>query len=348
MGTTMSASRYGQRTDSLAPGWNLQVAVKEVVRLVNEPRTTVSRLAAAVARNGDLATSVLRKANSSAFGLSGRVKNLNSAVVVLGFDALRETLRNLLVSTAGRSVTQAVVQNQELWEHSTACAVAARLLAGQLDVCSPDDAYLAGMLHDVGVLFASDPAMQPRRSRNEDAVLAPRSRYPHAAIGADKAREWGVDEGIVEAIRFHHQPGLASRHVELTAVLHVAEHLCHNLNGASVSYEHVDRFEPAACVAIGLPRNISPDEVLSRVDGQSSGAEDVTNPFGVALHEAKQSVREVIDGLPEEQRIILALRYYEGLSLGEIAQLFGLPASSVEAQFSEAMATLKQVLRVHH
>ena len=344
----MRESGYGQRTDNLVAGWNLQCAVREVVKLVNEPRTTVARLAAAVARNGDLATSVLRKANSSAFGLTGRVKNLNSAVVVLGFDALRETLRSLLVSTAGRSVTQAVVQNQELWEHSTACAVAARLLAGHLGVCSPDDAYLAGMLHDVGVLFPSDPAMQPGRTRNEDTVIAPRSRHPHAAIGADKAREWGVDESIVEAIRFHHQPGLASRHVELTAVLHVAEHLCHQLDGVSVSHEHVDRFEPAACVAIGLPRNTSPDEVLSGVDGQSSGAEDGTSLFGIALNEAKQSVREVIDGLPEEQRIILALRYYEGLSLAEIAQLFGLPASSVEGRFSEAMATLKQVLRVHH
>ncbi|HCV43050.1 MAG TPA: hypothetical protein DGH68_06165 [Bacteroidetes bacterium] len=331
----------------------LPVAVREVVRLVNEPKTTVARLAAAVATHHALAESVLRKANVSTYGLPGRVKNLNSAVVVLGLDALKATSRSVLVSSTGRQMTYTAVRHQDMWEHSIGCAIAARILASQSGRCSPDDAYLAGLLHDVGVMFTSGPDQgKGAGSALSGAIVMPRPmlegahRFAHAHIGADKAEEWGLALDIVEAIRFHHLPRLATTNNSLTGIVHLAEFLCHHLRVGTATFERADFCDREAIATLGVHEITTTEQLIASFDGLINAEIRHAPRLDEEVKKSKDKLFATLDGLLEEQRIMIALHYYEGLSVEEIGQLLEVPASAAGTYISGALAQLQEALKI--
>jgi putative nucleotidyltransferase with HDIG domain len=337
-----------QRLDAKLP-----VAVQEVVRLINEPRTSVARLVAAVAKHQVLAESVLRKANVSTYGLPGRVKNLNSAVVVLGFDALKETSRSVLAATTGRKMTHSIIKLQGLWEHSIGCAIVARTLAKRSGKCNPDDAFVAGLLHDVGAFFSPNldrggvvASALPGALPFASPVLEGMTRFGHAHLGADKAEEWSLAEDIVEAIRFHHLPRLAATNVHLTAVVHTAEFLCHRLQVGRAEFEHADYFDNEMLIKLNVPMCSSMDALAAMFEGVNKDILPHAASLREAAMELKNAVIDTLDRMAEVQRLMVALHYYEGLSAEEIGQLMETPASTVNAYLSGSIAQLRSALQI--
>jgi putative nucleotidyltransferase with HDIG domain len=331
----------------------LPVAVQEVVRLVNEPKTSVARLAAAVAKHHALAESVLRKANVSTYGLPGRVKNLNSAVVVLGLDALKATSRSVLVSSTGRKMTHTVVHHQDMWEHSIGCAITARTLAMQSGKCNPNDAYLAGLLHDVGVMFtnAQDQGRGAASTLSSaftipKPVLEGAHRFAHAHVGADKAEEWGLGLDIVEAIRFHHLPRLATTNSLLTGIVHLAEFLCHHLRVGMAEFERADQCDTEVLAKLGMQGISTPEELMASFDRRIRNEIQQTRPLNDEVKRLKDKLFVTLDGLLEEQRIMIALHYYEGLTVEEIGQLLEVPVPAASAFISEALAQVQGALNI--
>jgi putative nucleotidyltransferase with HDIG domain len=331
----------------------LPVAVHEVVRLVNEPKTSVARLAAAVAQHHALAESVLRKANVSTSGLQGRVKNLNSAVVVLGLDALKATSRSVLVSSTGRKMTHTVVRHQDMWEHSIGCAITARMLASRSGKCNPDDAYVAGILHDVGAMFTNGQDQGRGTGFAPSGTLAiPKPvlegshRFVHAHIGADKAEQWGLALDIVEAIRFHHLPRLATTNSFLAGVVHLAEFLCHRLHIGTAEFEHADVCDNGMLARLGMPQISSAEELMDSFDGLIKHEIQQMPRLDDEVKRLKDSLFATLEGLLEEQRIMIALHYYEGLSVEEIGQLLEVPVPATRAYISEALAQLQEALNI--
>jgi hypothetical protein len=299
---------------------NAPPTVHEVVRLINEPRTSVARLAAAVAKHHALAESVLRKANSSGYGFRNRVTSLSSAVVVLGFDRLRETLRNMLMATTGRSVVRMVMRQQKLWEHSIGCAIAAQTLARASGTCPPDDAFTAGLLHEVGSLFA-----QP-----EDG-----ERLTDEQWSADRVMSWGMPEDIVEAIRCIHEPQQAKHNPSLAGIVHLADVLC-------------DQWGVGATHPVGEHQN--GDGAREHTDAPDAihlpGLENAQVYIDV-IKAVTAGLIEAIDGLREEERMVVALYYFEGLSLDVIGQLLEIPASRAAVDLKSALGQLHAALQAH-
>ena len=329
----------------------LPLTVHEVVRLVNDSRTSVARLAAAVAKHQALAESVLRKANMSIYGLPGRVRNLNSAVVVLGFDALKETSRGVLVAHAGRTITNMVVQNQEIWEHSMGCAIIARFLALRSGKCDSDEAFLAGLLHDIGALFSAGQNQSSGGSptgvlTTAQPVLEGMERFPHAHIGADMGRKWGLAEDVTEALRFHHFPRLATRNTSLTGVVHLAEFLCHQLHVGAAEYEEVNTVDPEVPARIGVAGISSAEAFMASFDNPDGDQSHRPSLLDQKVNNLKRKLFNALDELPEQQRLIVALHYFEGLSAAEIGLVLEIPFSFASAHLSDALSTLRNALKL--
>lgn len=347
----MNGSPHPSNVQKFPVDTRLPLTVHEVVRLVNDSKTSVARLAAAVAKHHAVAESVLRRANMSVYGLPGRVRNLNSAVVVLGLDALKETSRGVLVAHAGRSVTDMVVQNQEIWEHSMGCALIARFLALRSGRCHPYDAFLAGFLHDVGALFpAGGNQASSERSALRSVLTTARpglegmDLFPHARVGAEMSRKWGLAEDVTEAIRFHHFPRLASRNSPLTGVVHLAEFLSHQLQIGTAEYEEVNTVDPDVPVWLGLPGLSSPETFMASFDGPDGHQADQPSLLVQTLTNLKKRLFDALDELPEQQRLIVALYYFEGLSAAEIGLVLEIPFALANAQLSDALTVLKRAL----
>ncbi|MEW6582103.1 MAG: HDOD domain-containing protein [Actinomycetota bacterium] len=214
----------------------LPASVSEVITACDDPDITVGQISQKILQDQQLTASILKLANSAMYGLSRRVSTVTEAVVLLGF----ATIKSLAISShtyrlLNRSLPGYGMQRGEIWWHSISVAMAARRIAVEVHLAPVEEAFVAGLLHDIGKTVLSGymedafeeviDIVQSERvafSDAENRVLG----YDHAELGARIARAWNFPPDLVEAIRFHHTPGAASLKPKLTYAVHLADCIC--------------------------------------------------------------------------------------------------------------------------
>ncbi len=265
---------------------SMSLTVTEVISACDDPEITVGRISQVILRDQALTASILRLANSAFYGHSRQVTTISDASLLLGFSAVK----SLAISAHTSSLLAGPLpgyglQRGELWNHSVAVAFTSRRLA--LEVKNPpvEEAFVAGLLHDIGKLILS--------SRMEDAfeevvALAEERRVPlheievellgfdHAELGAQVAAAWNFPPELEEAIRYHHDPSSATLKPALARCVHVADAGCIlvgvGLDGRSL----VDGMDPAALAALGM----SPERLVVVMQDVADAVR--TNPLGAA------------------------------------------------------------------
>jgi RNA polymerase sigma factor (sigma-70 family) len=345
---TMSQATVQRNVVTRVQQQSMSSGVKEIIALVDDPRTSVAKLTSAIYKNRGLMERVLRQANSPLYGMQRRVSDPTFAVVLLGFDALKEIVVRSLVTGAFRRMVNSVVRFEAFWNHSVGCGLGARMIAEETGVCDPTDAFVAGLLHDIGYIVLNENGHDAVKSTG--VLLPTPARHPgngtapqedHAEIGAWLIERWKLDSGVAEAIRYHHDPSAATRHEALVAVVHIAEVLCHHLHIGESGYESVSGYDPVALEAVDL------DEA-ALTGGSSKGyvalfLERISRApkFESLVQDLKKNLVEVMEELSEQQRLVIALHYYEGLSQAEVSRVLNLSMTDVE-QFQEtALARLR-------
>lgn len=205
-----------------------------VLAVCNNPEADMMELAEVMQCDPAMSLQILRIANSAQYGYSGEIQTVEHAIVVLGFRAVR----NLALSIAALSVfnegTHAREARQQLWKHSLGCAAVARLLAPHFSRVTPDEAFLAGIMHDVGKLVFFDivPDQYANITENADSfsIIEVEDRefgVNHQQVGERCGDEWELPVEISDAITFHHAPQEARGSAELVKVICAANHLAH-------------------------------------------------------------------------------------------------------------------------
>lgn len=221
------------KLDNLPP---LPVLATEILNSFNDPEMDVDTLARHITNDQVLAARALRIANSPFYGLSGKVSGVSDAIVILGFRAVRSLVLSAAMVDSVNRISGGQNNPRIFWRHSIATALFARGLARNIGE-SPDSAFTAGLLHDMGriVLEACFPEAyrqvylwleindQPLRDA-EMAVL----NIDHTQAGELLARKWGLPEAIADAIGRHHTPD-AGQPLLLTDICHCADVLARAL-----------------------------------------------------------------------------------------------------------------------
>ena len=178
-------------------------------KLITDPDSEITDIARQISMDPSLTADLLKVVNSAQFMLPKRVDNIVEAVKLVGLRGIR----NLLYSYG----TQKLLQGQQTWrDHSYMTAFFAYNLAKSLrkkDIL--DDAYVGGILHDMGKIVFSDVHPQLLEKINsfcKDREIG-RNMFEdlsaglnHAEIGAKIALKWNFPEVLIEAIRYHHMP----------------------------------------------------------------------------------------------------------------------------------------------
>src|SRR5690349_2846614 len=126
-----------------------------IVATVEDPRSTASQLHKIIAHDPALVTRILKVVNSSFYGLPGQIGSVERAIVLLGLNAVK----NIAVAASlgqlfrGAKLCEGYTA-KDLWTHCIAVAVTARELARQLKLPIADEAFLAGLIHDIGILVS--------------------------------------------------------------------------------------------------------------------------------------------------------------------------------------------------
>jgi putative nucleotidyltransferase with HDIG domain len=209
--------------------WRVPVFPQAALRALNlmrNPRSNLTGVVEAAKLDPAIAGLIMRLANSALFGSRTPVSTLSKAIVRLGF----VTAQKVVTSAALRPLFGSP-RLQEVWQHSLLVADLSEQLARQAGQTDPAEAYLAGLLHDVGrIALLSLPVYDSSRlrgleERNCSTVYAENLllRTDHAGLGAQIAALWRLPEPMVSAIRQHHRPEAAEG--PLTYLLYVAEFL---------------------------------------------------------------------------------------------------------------------------
>jgi putative nucleotidyltransferase with HDIG domain len=237
-------------------------SVTEVILACDDQDMTVGRLSQVVLRDQSLTATILKMANSAFYGHARRVTTITEAVVLLGFSAVK----SLAVSSHGSRVMGGSLpgyglQQGELWRHSVAVAFTARRLAVEVRLAPVEEAFVAGLLHDIGktVLsgFMENAFDEVTRIAHErripfHEVEAELLGFDHAQLGAIVASGWSFPPELVEAIRCHHAPGEAELKPALAHCVHLADAAC-MMMGVGLGREGVMCvLDPVSLAVVGI------------------------------------------------------------------------------------------------
>lgn len=212
-----------------------QVALA-VIEVASDPDAGAGELKDAVEIDPALSARVLRVVNSAAYGLRTTITNLHQAVSYVGFNQIRNLALTASVSEVFKSgAAIGTYQRAGLWRHLVSVGLCARLLASRLKLPGFEDAYLAGLLHDIGIILIDQHAHEQFRavigSLNERTTLINAERsilgFDHCAIGARVAETWRFPELTRAAIRFHHNAlSYTGAGAALVACVEIANVVC--------------------------------------------------------------------------------------------------------------------------
>src|SRR6187397_662121 len=136
----------------------------KIVSTVEDPKSTAAALHKIVSHDPALATRILKVVNSAFYGLPGQIGSIERAIVLLGLNAVKNIAVAASLGQLFRSVKLCEgFTAKDLWTHSIAVAVAGRELAREMKVQIADEAFLCGMIHDIGLLVSLQTAPEQLR-----------------------------------------------------------------------------------------------------------------------------------------------------------------------------------------
>jgi putative nucleotidyltransferase with HDIG domain len=194
----------------------------------------IQRIIDLVSHDKSLAAQVLHMANSPLFGQWARVESIRSAVVTLGIARLREIVTSCCMLHLVPK-TKSKLDPTVFWEHSLAVALVSRRTAKKIGMPGPEKAYLAGLLHDIGLIAnlllipdLFEKSLQTARSRSVplDRAEIEVAGIDHTSTGGVLADHWKLGPDLCEVIRCHHNVGRAEFYQPLVAVINIADLLC--------------------------------------------------------------------------------------------------------------------------
>ncbi|MCB1876691.1 MAG: HDOD domain-containing protein [Chromatiales bacterium] len=194
-----------------------------ILSVLDSPVSGAEEIADALGTDTALASRLLQLANSAYYSARRKISSLQQAVSLVGLRKLRNLVLGAAVMEAFRDLNPAFISLSRFWRHSLHCASVARELALPVEGLDADSAFLAGLVHDVGVLVICDQlphyareiilmsdAMQCSTIEAERELL----KFDHADLGGALLENWQFPADIVTACS-HHHPTLETQSQDL-------------------------------------------------------------------------------------------------------------------------------------
>ncbi|MBL7179652.1 MAG: HDOD domain-containing protein [Desulfobacterales bacterium] len=190
-----------------------QILLK-LIELCNSEDSTFKDIAQVIDKDTSLSAKVVKMVNSVYYGLSKRVTSIDQSLVILGQNAIRNIAISASVNQAfSKAKDNSVFGLKVFWRHSLMCAILSKLIAEKVLYASPDEAFLTGLLHDIGKLvlwvnFPKEYADILNSSKGQwDLVLAGEARHgtTHCEVGAWLIKRWKLQSFMADAVLYHHE-----------------------------------------------------------------------------------------------------------------------------------------------
>jgi HD-like signal output (HDOD) protein len=235
----------------------------KAIRMTEDPGVSLRDLQAVISKDQSLCARVLRIVNSPIYGLRSEISTVSHAVALLGLEVLRTTLMAAAVQQlyGGPKMLGHDLTTKLLAGHSWGAAVAARKVAARVKFPSLEEAFLCGLMHDIGkiVLLQNFPARYSEilsdayrgTIESSHGIELDILGFSHAHVGALLAERWNFPPQLWEAILYHHEPAQAPTHYLLAGVVSLADALMAVLE---LGFHRNAQLDLAALPATGILR----------------------------------------------------------------------------------------------
>ncbi len=225
-------------------------AVFKAQEVIADGASDLKSLSRVIETDPALVMKILKIANSTFYGLSGKVGSVERATALLGQKIVGEIVAMASVSKLLESKLGGYsMASGDLWLHSMAVAFASKSIAGRNPSDPVNECFIAGLLHDVGKIVLNGPILERKKAFDrlveeedytvidaEQAVLG----FDHADIAFEMCRRWKIPDAIANAIRCHHRPSRSGRD-RLAYMLHLSDYIA-SLSGIGIGPDDI-RYE---------------------------------------------------------------------------------------------------------
>ena len=211
------------------------IAVR-VLSVANDPNSGAADLRDLLETDASLSARVLRVVNSSSYALRTKITNLQQSIAYLGL----KQIRNLAMTA---SVSELFAQNDSfgtysrssLWRHLVSVGICSRMIAEHLTFANSEDVFLAGLLHDIGIVLEDQNVHEEFcrviETQEENQTLSANEirhiGFDHTQLGEKVGQLWGFPEAVGASVRYHHASvGYRGPHLATVQCVEVANQLC--------------------------------------------------------------------------------------------------------------------------
>lgn len=264
----------------------------EIAQLLENPRTSAAQLGNVIATDQSLTAKVLKISNSPFYGFPKKISTIEFAIIILGFETLREIVMSVAMVNALQQESDEYFDAKIYWDHSISSAVIARRLARDVGYRISGEVFVAGLLHDMGISVLHKYFSDEFRTiidlvkesdisylEAEEKILG----VTHAEIGGWLAERWNLPDTLVDAIKYHHKPMKSERNPGMTVLIHCADIFASNLGEGGIVFDGRVDFNREALQILDLPTREQQDFFI----------EKYTNIFKIDLENLKNDTVNV-------------------------------------------------------
>lgn len=255
----------------------------EIISQTFSEESSIGALESKISLDPAVSAKIMRVANSAFYGESSKCTTLTMAISILGFHEVRALVTSLAYHQMMRTKSLSkYLSKSELWKHSVATGVCAKILAKKVLPNETEELYLAGLMHDIGflaldVLMPNELDVVVRTALTEKSPLHEIEqnfyRWDHSDAGGALASKWGLPPVLSDTIRYHHRPLEANEHLQHTCVIALANDIAHQCGFTNHANTANYETTPMILGIIGLSEEeIDPlkEEVVEKVSAVQS------------------------------------------------------------------------------
>jgi putative nucleotidyltransferase with HDIG domain len=260
----MNDTKFNQILSKVKSFPTMPGAGAKMLSLLEEPDTEISEIEEILRYDPGLTANVLKLANSAYFGIPSKIGSLRQAVIVLGLKRLIQLVVASCVSAVmDKSVPGYGLPAGDLWRHSIAVSIAAEAMVKDKKRTVSQDVFTPALLHDAGKLvlgtFVKDEleAIESIAAKGVPFVVAENMILgtDHAEIGAQILSHWNLPPGVINAVRWHHDPDSPETSNKQMDIVYLANLLCQTTDTSGEAGGQSVELSPAVIERLGVRLN---------------------------------------------------------------------------------------------